>query len=130
MKLLYSQTCIRRPLLEPFKSGRLGQVVVLKNTFLKGPQTKSGCSRQVFSFYSHCECSINKDLLEQRFTILCNLVPFLKIPILILVNLVLKIPIWRSVVMQMLFMNGCKISNQMFFNMFSFSETRCILVMT
>ena len=25
----YSQTCIRRPLLEPLKSGRLGQVVVL-----------------------------------------------------------------------------------------------------
>ena len=28
-------------------------------------QTKSGRSRQVFSFYSHCDCFINnKDLLE------------------------------------------------------------------
>ena len=38
----YSQTCIRRPLLGPLKNGRLGQVVVLWNTFIKRSQAKSG----------------------------------------------------------------------------------------
>ena len=76
----YSHTCTRQPPLAPLKIGHLEWVVILKNTFIKGPQTKSGCSRQAFSFYSHCECSINnKDSLEQRFAILCNLVLSLKI---------------------------------------------------
>ena len=30
-----SQTCIRWPLLGPLKSDRLGQVVILQNTFIK-----------------------------------------------------------------------------------------------
>ena len=61
----YSQTCVRQPLLGPLKSGHLGQVVILKHTFIKQPQTKSGHSWQVFSFYSHSECFINnQDLLE------------------------------------------------------------------
>ena len=62
---LYSQTCIRQPLLGPLKSGRLEQVVVLQNTFIKRPQTKSSCFGQGFSFYYHCKCFINsKDFLE------------------------------------------------------------------
>ena len=32
-KAEYNQTCIRQPLLGPLQSGRLGQVVVLQNTF-------------------------------------------------------------------------------------------------
>ena len=56
---IYSQTCIRRSLLGPLKSGRLGQVIVLSNIFIKRPQTKSGRSWQVVTFYSHCEWFIN-----------------------------------------------------------------------
>ena len=59
----------------------------------------------------------NKDLLEKRFTVLHVLVPFWR-----------NIPIFRSAVMQFVFINVCKscqISNQMFFNvMFSFSKTK------
>ena len=47
----YSQTCIRRPLLETLKSGHLGQVVILKNTFIKWPLSICICSWQVFSFF-------------------------------------------------------------------------------
>ena len=36
----YSQTYIRQPLLGPLKSGHLGQVVVLQNTFIKQPTNK------------------------------------------------------------------------------------------
>ena len=38
----------------------------LKNTFIKRPQTKSGCSWQIFRFYSHCECFINNKDLKFR----------------------------------------------------------------
>ena len=31
---------------------------------IKQPQVKSGCSWQVFSFYSHCECFINNQDLQ------------------------------------------------------------------
>ena len=48
----------------------------------KKPQTKAGCSWQVFSFYSHYECFINK-FLEERFSILCVLKPLLKTKIVL-----------------------------------------------
>ena len=48
---LYRKTCIRQPLLGPLKSGRLRQVSVLHNTFIKRSQAKFGRSWQViFSF--------------------------------------------------------------------------------
>ena len=67
---LYSQTCIRRPHFGPLKSDRLGQVVVLRKTFVIRPQTKSDHSLQVFRFYSNRECFMNnKDrLIEFEYT--------------------------------------------------------------
>ena len=49
--LIYSKTCIRQPLLRPLKSGCLGQMFVLQNTFIKWPLSKFGHSWQAFSFF-------------------------------------------------------------------------------
>ena len=113
----YNQTCIRQPLLGPFKTGPLGQVVVLENTFIKRPQTKSGRFCKVFSFYSHCECFINnKDLQFRMFWCYSWRLK------MFLVTFYL-----RSSIKQVVSVNECKsceIGNQMFFNvMFSFSKT-------
>ena len=53
----YSQIYIRQTLLGPLKSDHFGQVVILKSTFIKQPQTKPDHCWQVFSFHSHCECA-------------------------------------------------------------------------
>ena len=58
----YSQTYIRRSLLGPLKSGRLRQVVILQNTFIKRPLCICGRSWQVFSFFPHDIICLNKDL--------------------------------------------------------------------
>ena len=126
--LLYSQTCTRLPLLRPLKSVRLGQVVVLSYTFIKRPQTKSGRSWQVVSFYSHCEWFINnlkicwnKDL--QFCVFWCHSR-----------RLKMFLVTFDFEHTQVVFINECKfweISNQMLFNViFSFSETKGDLVMT
>ena len=49
----YSQTCIRRPLLGPLNNGHLGQVVVLKNTFIKRPLIFAGIKICYCAFWCH-----------------------------------------------------------------------------
>ena len=73
--MCYSQTCIRRPLMGPLKSGGLRQAVVLQNTSTKRPLSKCGHSWQVFSFFPHVKICLNKDLLIS----ICNKV-FLFVP--------------------------------------------------
>ena len=66
--------------------------------------------------------------MKERFAISRVLVPFLKIKNVFWLLLILNIPILRSGVTQMLFMNECKsseISNQVFFNIvFSFCKNK------
>ena len=103
----YSQIYIRQTLLGPLKCDHFGQVVILKSTLIKRPQTKSDHCWQVFSFHSHCECA--GAILEEHTYI-------------------------KKAVMLLVFINECKsyeVSNQMFFNaMFSFWKTKDKLVMT
>ena len=68
---IYRQTCIRRPLLRRLKNCRLGQVVVLYSNFIKGPQTKSARSWQIFSFCSHCECLQAIEICQNKYLQFC-----------------------------------------------------------
>ena len=50
-KIALDRALIRRPLMGPLKSGCLGQVVILQNTFIKLKLSKYGHSWQGFSFF-------------------------------------------------------------------------------
>ena len=47
------------------RSSWTGHCLVYDHTFIKQPQTKSGCSWQVVSLYSLCEFIHNKDSLKK-----------------------------------------------------------------
>lgn len=63
---IYSQTCLRRPLLGPFESDPFEQLVVLYNTSIKRPLTKCGVLGKLLVF-SHGNNCLNKDLRLRMF---------------------------------------------------------------
>ena len=54
----HRQTCTRQPILGPLKNGCLGQVAILKSTFIKGSGSRCGLSEQGFVFFPKSECII------------------------------------------------------------------------